>query len=303
MNRNARFVCAVENKILSGEGIGADGASQLTRYRETLENEFPDFTRHFVFLSPQGIPSQRENERPFWVPETYATILQLVEQTIHDNAAVMTEDVRVFLRQYATTLRRNIVPDSNEVQQIAREIYLKHREAIDLIIKYKPDFEAETKEFFRQAIEQEQDWVWDSDAPKIVRFRSADWDRFPAFRTGTGWSPSSSVMAFEIDFKPGHPRLVLILGPISDEGIRQKIHKGISEHSEMFSRARNNFTPTWTTLDNQGDILDSSYLDDWDAELMRDSVEAWMLDFAERKFPAMNEVIVKCLEEYEAEQA
>ena len=303
LNRNARFVCAVENKILSGEGIGADGASQLTRYRETLENEFPDFTRHFVFLSPQGIPSQRENERPFWVPETYATILQLVEQTIHDNAAVMTEDVRVFLRQYATTLRRNIVPDSNEVQQIAREIYLKHREAIDLIIKYKPDFEVETKEFFRQAIEQEQDWVWDSDAPKIVRFRSADWDRFPAFRTGTGWSPSSSVMAFEIDFKPGHPRLVLILGPSSDEGIRQKIHKGISEHSEMFSRARNNFTPTWTTLDNQGDILDSSYLDDWDAELMRDSVEAWMLDFAERKFPAMNEVIVKCLEEYEAEQA
>ena len=180
---------------------------------------------------------------------------------------------------------------------------MKHREAIDLIIKYKPDFEAETKEFFRQAIEQEQDWVWDSDAPKIVRFRSADWDRFPAFRTGTGWSPSSSVMAFEIDFKPGHPRLVLILGPISDEGIRQKIHKGISEHSEMFSRARNNFTPTWTTLDNQGDILDSSYLDDWDAELVRDSVEAWMLDFAERKFPAMNGVIIKCLEEYEAEQA
>ena len=49
--------------------------------------------------------------------------------------------------------------------------------------------------------------------------------------------------------------------------------------------------------------MDSSYLDDWDAELVRDRVEAWMLDFAERKFPAMNEVIVKCLEEYDAEQA
>ena len=300
LNRDARFVCAVENKIWAGESIGPDGASQLTRYRETLENEFPDFTRHFVFLSPQGIPSQQETERQFWVPETYATILQLVEQTIHDNAAVMTEDVRVFLRQYATTLRRNIVPDSNEVQQIAREIYLKHREAIDLIIKYKPDFEVETKEFFRQAIEQEQGWVLDAEAPKVVRFRSADWDRFPAFNTGTGWSPSNSVMAFEINFVPGHPRLILMLCPSSDGGIRQKIHRGISEHPDMFSRARNNFTPTWTTLDNQGDILDSSYLDDWDAELVRDRVEAWMLDFAERKFPAMNEVIVKCLEEYEA---
>ena len=60
LNREARFVCAVENKIWAGEGIDADGASQLTRYRETLENEFPDFTRHFVFLSPQAYPRSKK---------------------------------------------------------------------------------------------------------------------------------------------------------------------------------------------------------------------------------------------------
>ena len=300
LNRDARFVCAVENKIWAGEGIGADGASQLTRYRETLENEFPDFTRHFVFLSPQGIPSQQETERQFWVPETYATILQLVEQTIHDHAAVMTEDIRVFLRQYATTLRRNIVPDSNEVQQLAREIYLKHREAIDLIIKYKPDFEAAAKEFCRQAITQQPSWVLDAGSERYIRFRSAEWDKFTAFGTGTGWT-SKSLLAFQIDFGGGRALQQLVLGPSSDGGIRQKIHRGISQHPDMFSRAGQNLAPTWAVLDNQGIILDNPYLDDWDAALVRDTVEAWMSDFAERKFPEMNRIIVQILQEYEAE--
>ena len=62
LNRDARFVCAVENKIWAAEGIDADGTSQLTRYRETLKREFPDFTRRYVFLSPKGVCPFREEE-------------------------------------------------------------------------------------------------------------------------------------------------------------------------------------------------------------------------------------------------
>ena len=36
---------------------------------------------------------------------------------------------------------------------------------------------------------------------------------------------------------------------------------------------------------------------------VRSKIEAWVEKFAIEQFPAMNEVIVKCLEEYEAEQA
>ena len=38
-------MCAVENKIRSPEGIDENDVSQLTRYRETWESEFPSFRR------------------------------------------------------------------------------------------------------------------------------------------------------------------------------------------------------------------------------------------------------------------
>ena len=130
VNRSKMFACAIENKVLSPEG-----GRQLTHYRRALETEYPgpDFTRRYVFLSPRGMESQWEEEREYWKPMTYTAILQLVEQTIDDNAVEMSEDVHVVLRQYATTLRRKIVPESNEIAELARKIYMEHREAIELI--------------------------------------------------------------------------------------------------------------------------------------------------------------------------
>ena len=46
---DAKFACAIENKIYSPEG-----GRQLTHYRKALEAEYPDpiFTKGYVFLSP-----------------------------------------------------------------------------------------------------------------------------------------------------------------------------------------------------------------------------------------------------------
>ena len=40
----------------------------------------------------------------------------------------------------------------------------------------------------------------------------------------------------------------------------------------------------------------------WDDGTSHAKMKAWVADFAEREFPAMNEVIVECLREYEAER-
>ena len=132
VNHRAQILCAIENKIFSSEGF-SEGISQLTHYRRALEKDFCDFSRHHVFLSPQGVPPQQQQEREFWTPANYTTIRQLVEKTDANCGDAIRGDVRVFLRQYATTLRRNIVPESQEVRQLARRIYLENREAIDLI--------------------------------------------------------------------------------------------------------------------------------------------------------------------------
>ena len=50
-------------------------------------------------------------------------------------------------------------------------------------------------------------------------------------------------------------------------------------------------------------LEDADYGVGWDDGSTRAKIEAWVSNFAENQFPAMNGVIIKCLEEYEAEQA
>ena len=118
LNRSAQFLCAIENNILAPEG-----GDQLTRYRKGLEAAYPNYTRRYVFLSPQSISPQRPEEREYWMPMNYTAILRLVKQTAVNGDLAISEEVRVILQQYATTLRRNIVPELNEsaeLQQLAR---------------------------------------------------------------------------------------------------------------------------------------------------------------------------------------
>ena len=61
---------------------------------------------------------------------SYATVLQLVEQTVTQGDGAIREDVSSFLRQYSTTLRRRVVPDTtSNARAMARKIYMEHREA------------------------------------------------------------------------------------------------------------------------------------------------------------------------------
>ena len=47
----------------------------------------------------------------------YGTILKLVESTIEHWGGHGTEGVMAFLRQYSKTLRRNIVPDTEDEEE------------------------------------------------------------------------------------------------------------------------------------------------------------------------------------------
>ena len=71
VNHDARFVCAIENKIFSGEHSG-----QLTRYRKALEQHYPGYRRSHLLLSPRGAAPASAADRESWTPVSYSTILR-----------------------------------------------------------------------------------------------------------------------------------------------------------------------------------------------------------------------------------
>ena len=303
INREARFVCAIENKIYAPEGIDSDGLSQLTRYRRTLNEEFPDYTKHLVFLDfKAGLPS--EQERPYWTPENYATILQLVEQNVEQNQDAMHWHVRAFMEQYAATLRKrgNAVPESDQLSQLARSIYLKNRETVEFLYRNKPDYLNDGKRLVRQIIAKHEDWIPDRDSNLFVRFRPREWSAFPSMNTGTGWNPSEALMLFEFRFYNDLISLQLVMGPGANEVIRNKLIDAAAQNPQAFNRGGAE-PSVYMQLDIREDVLDDQDLANWDDPSVSAKLDAWAQDFAEHHLPAMNDVIINCLREYETQHA
>ena len=306
LNRKARFVCAIENKINADEGFDEDGRSQLARYRETLAREFPDFDSHRVFLSPQAMVSGSIVERKFWVPESYSNILELVVETLHRIEDTAKPEVFWSLSQYESTLRRNIVPETGEIAKLARQIYLEHREAIELIYRHRPDYQAEIKQVLREAISQQESWKLDVEGNPFVRFRPIDWDRFDLQRSGSGWGGSPTLLLFEF-YCPSDPTQAsgpyLVLGPGSDENIRQELFETARQNPKAFKLGQTTLSGTYPRLHDRGQYLlgESDLGPGWADGTTNAKITELIERFARDEFPLINEAIIGCFDGYKAD--
>ena len=299
LNQAENFACAIENKIFSEEH-----SAQLTRYRKAVEAQYPHLSRcHFLFLSPQGTPPQRAEDRD-WIPVDYGKVLKSVEATRREGVDRENHAVAAFLRQYTTTLRRNIVPDAR-VQQMATRIYLQHREALDLIIRHREAYIGDLKEFCEEAILQQEGWILDSPQEKLVGFFHNDWKRFNSFRAGKGWNrESDAALRFHFDLRDTASVNLILTIPEGDreDVTRRELFDMAKRHPDLFdhkgSRYGGEYTGSWIRLHVSEPVLSEEDFVNWDREAARQKILHWVEDFAAHphKFPAMNNAIVACFQ-------
>ena len=70
------LLIAIENKP------SPEHSNQLTRYRLALAEDYPDFTRHLIFLSPNGFPPNLERDRDHWQPASYSVIHDATQEIL-----------------------------------------------------------------------------------------------------------------------------------------------------------------------------------------------------------------------------
>ena len=202
LDRGHQNLIAIENKVFSQEH-----SNQLTRYRRALADAYPDFARHHIFLSPGGVPANLERDQKHWQSASYSVIHNAVQEILE--TGVEEPNANALLQIYATTIRRNVMPDTS-IDQQARRIYLEHWEALDRIFANKPNWIEETKPMLREAVAKYPFWKLENETAQFVRFRAGDWDEFPSTRTGTGWAPNShALLLFQLRFDDETPYLDL----------------------------------------------------------------------------------------------
>jgi len=144
VSEKEQLVIAIENKVGSHEHD-----DQLNRYRHILENEYVNFRRICIYLTPDGEePSDVEN----WSILTYRDVVEVLEN-IKDRENFST-GVELMICNYIDILRRDVVEDERLVE-ICNKIYRKHRRALDLIFENRTDEYSQLSEKIKSILKEE----------------------------------------------------------------------------------------------------------------------------------------------------
>ena len=244
-------------------------------------------------------------EREHWTAISYTDVLRLLEGAIAPEGNSANEDVVAFLRQYAITLRRNIVSEvSNDVHALARRIYRKHKQAIDLIIehqeRYEPNYVTEGFWMVREAIGKQPLWREARCDRPYARFVSADWTGYEELILDD-WP--YSLLLFELRVAGTGAELYFSMARGGDEAIRTKIFDRVKENLDTFNCNQPGYTDGFIRLHTVGDILEEAdYESWWDEEKTRETVAKRLDNFCRNEFVGINEVIVRCLEDYRTDE-
>ena len=194
--------------------------------------------------------------------------------------------------------------DANtEIQQLARRIYLEHREAIELINQHKPDLRAEAQQIIKEAVAEQDGWKLDWTETGFVYFRPLETADLEAMEPGWGHSRYPLLCIEFLCLQEGQAYFRIEIAPETEKNraVRENLLNSFNQAPQMFSYVPVRGTG-WITIHEGEYIVSDTDLNNWDQSSVRDQIKSRVANFAENEFPAMNDVIVNCLREYEAEQ-
>lgn len=203
------FVCLIENKIGAVEH-----SDQLARYLITVESEYEGLSPFPIFLTPDGMEPEAEGDAERWAPLDYGKVADLIDRTLETRGSTISGSVADFLRQYARTLRRHVLDTTDNIDELALQIYNNHRAAIDLINNAKPALEGKGWDVVDTTIEQYAPSLKpDVHSKSYHRYYAPELEAIADLREGSGWTKSGRVLLFEVQQRE---RLVLQMGPGPD---------------------------------------------------------------------------------------
>ena len=128
VDQGDQFVCPIENKIDSGERPG-----QLEKYWKTVESHYSKWHKLAVFLTRDGIPPNKKEDKKHWTPLDYGVIADIIDGLPEECLTAIDQDVSSFLAQYAIAIRRRVMKPPTYLDLLSLEIYKNHRAAINRI--------------------------------------------------------------------------------------------------------------------------------------------------------------------------
>lgn len=138
-----KWVLLVENKIKAGAT-----KRQLLKYIEIVKKEFSGFTIIPVLLTLEADEAFEVAEDAGYISWSHAQLYPVANYVIKQRKDRIPQDAKVFLDHYMVILRRLTMQDEHIIN-LCKEIYRKHKDAIDLVVEWgaSSQFEAAAESF------------------------------------------------------------------------------------------------------------------------------------------------------------
>jgi hypothetical protein len=279
LNERHELTVLIENKIDAGEH-----ADQLRRYLDVVQAHYPTHRTIALYLTPGGDdPSDGR-----YIPIDYTFVCETLEKLLEARRSTLGEAVLTTLVHYTQMLRRHIVSDS-EIAELARQIYAKHRRALDLIYEHRPDLQSQLAEELQRLVRAEPTLQLDYYTKSYVNFCPQSWDGIAGLRRGQGWTASKRLLLFEFKNVPDLLRLYLLIGP-GDEGVRKALFKAGQARPDLFRGATRTLYPRMTMLWSRAFLNKKDYQDTEPENLLEKVRQEWSR-FVGHDLPALTQAV------------
>ena len=277
-----QFLLAIENKVGSREH-----SDQLHRYRSFLEGRYRDFRRVLAYLTP-------DNERPSdedWTPVGYGEVISIVESVVGKHQEALGQAVSTCLNHYTGMLRRNIVTN-DELIEIARGVYQKHRIALDFIFEQRPDDQLEISELAAELASRDERIEVVRCTKSYINFFPRVWKDIEVFNATPReeWTKGGHSLLFEIRNTADVIKMAIVIGPVPEDNLRRKILDFSHEFPKLFPDASKTLYPKWTQIYSKT-MIDRTTLHSEPIEETKHRFEGQFQNFMQEEFQKIVDVL------------
>ncbi len=273
-----RLAVVIENKIGTGEH-----SNQLARYWKDVTEHYPQHSTLGIYLTPDGSPPTHLS----YIPVSYSLVSEVIQRLVESRASTLGEAVRTLMEHYAQMLRRHVVTDS-DIARLCRQIYHKHRRALDLIYEHRPDREADIAEMIERLLRAFPELILDRSSKSRLRFLPRDWDS-QTLKVAQDWTRTGRVLLMELWNDPGRLQLRLQLGPSIDEETRRRVYDTARVNQPPFV-VTSPLTRRWTTLFNRS-LPIAKVDEEFDPEELEGQIHQHLHAFMLNEVPLMTEAL------------
>jgi hypothetical protein len=246
---NAKQLIAIENKVGAKQG-----RDQLKVYKEKLDDEYRDYEKLLLFLTP----TDEEPDDEGWLKISYRSVLYACERMFRHKD--IKDKTHMLLSNYIDILKRNVMNENDEIEKLCMEIYKKHKSALDLIFENRPDISSRIFErvstILAERSNEKKDVIFDpkGSVKSYIRFTTKTLEELvprcePVKENGWG---DGYMLKYEIVNVPSYEKIYFQAQTTAqtenDEPFRQRIIGIVQEYKKEFGLTRVKFGGKWTAV-------------------------------------------------------